>query len=84
MPICCVFFDREFSPACQVFHVAGAGALSASVQQRVEERYCQRGTFISCPLYQRVEHFLSRAEARQQSLRAWATESVAGDPPGAI
>ena len=61
MPVGCVFFDREFSPACQVFHVAGAAALSPRVQRRLEERYCQRGTFIGCPLYQRVERCLHRA-----------------------
>ena len=71
MAICCLFHDPDLSPPCRVFRIAGAPALGAKQQHRLEERYCGRATFIACPLYQRVEHCLHEAHRKAEPRREW-------------
>jgi hypothetical protein len=81
MAVCCLFFDPELNPPCQVFRIAGSHALAAEQQHRLEERYCRRGTFIACPLYQRVERCLQEAHLRPQPRQEWRiSESLLSAP----
>ena len=58
MPVRCVFFVPGQPQPCQVLEALGTPALSGRTQQGLERRYCRCGTFVSCPIFQRVEQRL--------------------------
>jgi hypothetical protein len=76
MPIRCIFFLPDQQRPCQVLQALGAPPLSRKVQLRLENRYCRTGAFINCPIFNRIEQELGRAN-RQFADRAALETRVA-------
>jgi hypothetical protein len=66
MPVRCIFHVAKHPQPCQVLKALGAPALSGRTRQGLEQRYCHCGSFVCCPIFQRVEE---RLESYDEQVR---------------
>ncbi len=67
MAVRCLFFAPGTDAPCQVLRTLGATPQEKRTQRQLEERYCNTGSFISCPIFSRVEQGLIEANRLRAS-----------------
>jgi len=66
MPIHCIFHTPGQQHFCQVLAARQAKPVSTATCRLVQKRYCACGSFLSCPIFQRVEHGLVEFHKRRE------------------
>ena len=72
MAVHCVFYTPGNRESCQVLRLVGASPVMRQTRRQLEQRYCRCGRFIACPIFNRVECSLDKAN----QLRTKAPPSV--------
>jgi hypothetical protein len=68
MTIRCVFHVPGAEVSCEILRVGGSQPrLAPELRSKLARRFCESGTFISCPLFRRVERSLSEHHAASRS-----------------